>query len=110
MNDYSHDLLTNNYTIIGIPCTIQYNFTTTKLQPYFYAGVSVAYYKETSSFYSYGEPQDPQHFVVSMALGLGIQMRISSHFYIRAEEAANINGQYQMIFQNPAVGVAYQFQ
>ncbi len=109
LNDYNHDIYTNHYSIISIPFTIQYNFTTTRFQPYFYAGFSGAIYNESSSYYTYGEPQDPQHFVISMALGFGVQWMMNSHFYLRAEEAANINGQYQMIFQNPAVGVAYRF-
>ncbi len=109
MNDYGHDLLTNNYSIISIPCTIQYNFTTSRLQPYFYAGFSGSIYKETSSYGTYGEPQNPQHLVLSVAVGCGLQMLVGSRIYIRAEEAGNINGQYEMIFQNPAIGVAYRF-
>jgi hypothetical protein len=109
LNDYNHDVYTNNYSIISIPFTIQYNFTTSRFQPYFCAGFSGSIYNETSSYYTYGEPQNPQHFVVSMAFGFGVQMMMGSHIYIRAEEAGNINGQYQMIFQNPAIGVAYRF-
>jgi hypothetical protein len=109
LNDYSHDVYTNKYSIISIPCTIQYNLTTSRFQPYFDAGFSGSIYNETSSYGTYGEPQSPQHFVVSMAFGFGIQMMMGSHFYLRAEEAGSINGQYQMIFQNPAVGIAYRF-
>jgi hypothetical protein len=109
LNDYNHDVYTNHYSIISIPFTIQYNFTTSRFQPYFYTGFSGSIYNETSSYYTYGEPQNPQHFVVSIALGFGVQMMMGSRFYLRAEEAAYINGQYQMIFQNPAIGVAYRF-
>jgi len=99
----------NNYSIISVPITIQWNFTTSMVQPFFYAGLSGAIYNETSSYGTYGEPLNPQNFVVAMVLGLGIQAKVSSHLYIRAEEVCNFNGQYQMVFQNPAIGVAYRF-
>jgi hypothetical protein len=109
--DYGNELITitNNYNIISIPFTIQWNFTTSRLQPYFYAGLSASIYNETSDYGNYGEPSTPQPFVVAMVTGLGIQMRIGSQFYIRAEEVCNINGQYEMEFQNPAIGIAYRF-
>jgi hypothetical protein len=100
---------TDNYSIVSIPFTIQWNFTTSKVQPYFYAGISGAIYNVTSSYGSYGEPFGAQKFVVAMVLGLGIQAKVSSHLYIRAEEVCNFNGQYQMVFQNPAIGIAYRF-
>ncbi len=79
------------------------------VQPYFYAGISGAIYNVTSSYESYGLPFGAQKFVVAMVLGLGIQAKVNSHLYIRAEEVCNFNGQYQMVFQNPAIGVAYRF-
>jgi hypothetical protein len=100
---------TNNYSIISVPCTIQWNFTTSMIQPYFYAGLSGAIYNETSSYGTYGEPINPQTFVVAVVLGLGIQAKVGSHMYIRAEEVCNFNGQYLMVFQNPAIGIAYRF-
>lgn len=100
---------TNNYNILSIPFTIQWNFTTSGLQPYFYAGLSGSFYNESSNYGTYGLPLNPQTFVVAMVLGFGIQMRISSQFYIRAEEVCNFNGQYEMVFQNPAIGIAYRF-
>ncbi len=78
LNDYNHDVYTNKYSIISIPFTIQFNFTTSRFQPYFYAGLSGSIYNETSSYYTYGEPQNPQHFVVSVAMGCGIQMLVGS--------------------------------
>jgi hypothetical protein len=111
IRDYGNELvdITNSYSIISIPCTIQWNFTTSRVQPFFYAGLSGAIYNETSSFGTYGEPIDPQKFVLAMVLGAGVQVRIGSNLYIRAEEVCNFNGQYEMVFQNPAIGVAYKF-
>ena len=109
LNDYNHDVYTNNYSIISIPLTIQWNFTTTMVQPYFNAGLSAAIYHETSNYGTYGLPLGEQNFVVAMVMGLGIQAKVGPHIYIRAEEVCNFNSQYQMIFQNPAVGVAYKF-
>ncbi|HXB29846.1 MAG TPA: hypothetical protein VNW49_08510 [Puia sp.] len=100
---------TNNYNIVSIPFAIQWNFTTSRLQPYFYAGLSASIYNVTSSYGNFGKPYTPQPFVVAMVTGLGIQMKIGSRFYIRAEEVCNINGQYEMEFQNPAIGIAYRF-
>ncbi len=111
VRDGANNLLniTNKYSIVAIPFTIQWNFTTSRFQPFFYAGLSGGFYNETSSYGTYGEPLNPQTFVVAMVVGLGIQMRIGSQFYLRAEEVCNINSQYDMEWQNPAIGVAYRF-
>ena len=101
--------ITNKYSVISVPFTIQWNFTTSRLQPLFYAGLSGGFYNETSSYGTYGEPYTPQPFVVAMVVGFGLQMRIGSQFYIRAEEVCNINSQYDMEWQNPAIGIAYRF-
>ncbi len=109
LNDYSHDVYTNNYSIISVPCTIQWNFTTSRVQPFLNAGLSLGIYNETSTYYDYGLPINPQKLVLAIVMGAGIQVRVGSRFYIRGEEVYNFNQQYNMAFENPAIGVAYRF-
>ncbi len=94
--------LTTTDMIYSIPLTFQYNFTTTRIQPYFYVGFSGLYVVETNTSLT-GELPPPSHFTGSAVAGIGIEARIASGLYIRAD------WRYEYILQNPAIGISYHF-
>jgi hypothetical protein len=99
---YPYKLLTH-YQIFSVPVTFQYNFTTSRIQPYFYAGLSGDYISKTTNTRNYSIPANDHEFGLSLVAGIGIQARIVSQLFIRAD------WRYEVILQYPAIGVAYQF-
>jgi hypothetical protein len=96
--------ITNHYSTISLPLTIQYNFTASIIQPYIYAGFSASVYNETTDYPGYGlETTFPQNFLLGLVAGLGVQVRVASKLFIRADWA------YNLVLQNPAIGIAYRF-
>ncbi len=103
-NDYFflYDL-TTRYQIFSVPVTFQYNFTTSRVQPYFYAGMSAAYTSRSTNTQNYRIPASDHDFGLALVAGVGVQMRTISQLFIRAD------WRYEVVLQYPAVGIAYQF-
>ena len=99
---YLYDLNTH-YQIFSVPVTFQYNFTTSRVQPYFYAGISPAYTSKSNNTRNYSIPATDHEFGLSLVAGLGIQVRMVSKLFLRAD------WRYEVVLQYPAVGVAWQF-
>jgi outer membrane protein W len=99
---FLYDLLTH-YQIFSVPVTFQYNFTTSRVQPYFYAGLSGAYTAKTTNSQNNMIPLSDHEFGLSLVAGLGIQMRLVSQLFFRAD------WRYEVILQYPVIGIAYQF-
>lgn len=99
---FLYDLLTH-YQIFSVPVTFQYNFTTSRVQPYFYAGISPAYTSRSNNTRNYSIPASDHEFGLSVVAGVGVQVRTLSHLFIRAD------WRYEVVLQYPAVGLAYQF-
>ncbi len=97
-----YTLSTHNH-VYSIPVTFQYNFTSGIVQPYFYAGVSGAYSTKTANSYTTGIPSSSNQFGVALVLGIGIEARVISQLYIKAD------WRYEVLMQYPAIGVAYRF-
>jgi opacity protein-like surface antigen len=95
--------LTSHYQIYSIPITCQYNFTNTQVQPYFYAGISAAYLNKTTNSYTFNIPRASTNFGVSLVAGIGIEAKVVSRLFIKAD------WRYEVIMQYPAIGLAYQF-
>jgi outer membrane protein W len=89
--------------VYSIPVTFQYNFTSGIVQPYFYAGISGAYSTKTANSYTTGIPSSSNQFGVALVLGIGIEAKIVSKIYIKAD------WRYEVLMQYPAIGVAYRF-
>jgi outer membrane protein W len=99
---FLYDLLTH-YQIFSVPVTFQYNFTTSRIQPYFYAGISPAYTSRSTNTRNYNIPASDHDFGLAVVAGVGVQVRMLSQLFIRAD------WRYEVVLQYPAVGIAYQF-
>jgi outer membrane protein W len=99
---FLYDLITR-YQIFSIPVTFQYNFTTSRVQPYFYAGISPAYISRSTNTRNYNIPASDHDFGLTMVAGAGVQVRMFSQFFLRAD------WWYEVVLQHPAIGIAYQF-
>jgi hypothetical protein len=99
---YSYKLITR-YQIYSLPVTIEYNFTTSRIQPYFYTGISAAYSSKTNNSQSYNIPTSDHAFGLALVGGVGIQAMILPRLFVRAD------WRYEVILQHPVIGIAYQF-
>ena len=99
---FLYDLVTR-YQIFSVPVTFQYNFTTSRVQPYFYAGMSPAYTSRSTNTRNYNIPASDHDFGLTLIAGAGVQVRMFSQLFIRAD------WRYEVVLQYPAVGLAYQF-
>jgi hypothetical protein len=103
-NDYySKYTLTTQNQIFSVPVTFQYNFTTSLIQPYFYAGISAAYLSKKADSQNSNIPASDTRFGMALVAGIGIQAKVGSHLLIRTD------WRYEVILQYPAIGIAYQF-
>jgi hypothetical protein len=102
--DYSNHSygLTTTDMIYSIPLTFQYNFTTSRVQPYFYGGFSGAFFNETNTSRT-GQVPTGQNFGLAAVAGIGIEARIASRLFIKAD------WRYELILQSPAIGISYHF-
>jgi hypothetical protein len=100
---YSLYTLVTHNQVYSVPVTFQYNFTSTLVQPYFYAGISAAYSTKTANSFTTGIPSSSNKFGVALVVGIGIEVKIASKFYAKAD------WRYEVIMQYPAIGLAYQF-
>ena len=103
LNLFNRDVYTKEY-IMSIPLSFQYNFTTSRIQPFVNVGISGAYIDvqpdQTLGFYS---PKEDKGAGFSLIAGIGIEARIVSGLYVRAE------WRYEFILQFPAIGISYHF-
>jgi outer membrane protein W len=97
-----YTLATHNQ-VYSIPVTFQYNFTTGIVQPYFYAGISGAYSTKTANSFTTGIPSSSNQFGVALVIGIGIEARVISKLYFKAD------WRYEVLMQYPAIGLAYKF-
>jgi len=101
ISNHFYNLITRNI-IYSVPVTFQYNFTTTRVQPYIYGGFSGAYLVASNDNQIGETPPSPQ-FQAAGVLGMGIQAMIFSKLFIR------LDWRYEIILQNPAIGILYRF-
>jgi hypothetical protein len=99
----NRDVYTKAY-IFSIPLTFQYNFTTSRIQPYIYVGFSGTYIdrqpEQTLGYYS---PHPEKSGGFSLVAGIGIEARIVSGLYIKAD------WRYELVLQLPVIGLSYHF-
>ncbi len=104
LNNYNQVYtLVTKYSIVSIPVTFQYNFTDSRVQPYLYGGFSFAIINNTSNSRSYWIPATRNYSGFYPVAGLGIQARVATGLYIKAD------WKYEVILQSPAIGVSYRF-
>jgi outer membrane protein W len=99
---FLYDLLTH-YQIFSVPVTFQYNFTTRRIQPYFYLGISAAYTTRSTNTRNFSIPASDHDFGLAPIAGAGIQIRTVSQLFIRAD------WRYEVVLQYPSIGLSYQF-
>lgn len=92
-----------NNRIFSVPVTVQYNFTTTRVQPYFYGGFSAAYITVSNEDQGNYANSSSSNFSFEMVAGMGIQVKIVSGLYVK------VDWRYEYIIQYPAIGIGYQF-
>jgi hypothetical protein len=99
----TRDVYTKAY-IFSIPLTFQYNFTTSRIQPYIYVGFSGTYIdKQPEQTLGYYSPHPEKSSGFSLVAGIGIEARVVSGLYIKAD------WRYDLFLQLPVVGVSYHF-
>jgi hypothetical protein len=108
MMAYSKSLNSNYqyYTkeqITSIPFTVQYNVTQGRVQPYFYLGFSYAHITKDNLGSGYWVQPNENYYGFCLVGGLGIEAKIVSGLYIKAD------WRYELFMQYPAVGVSYHF-
>jgi len=89
--------------VISIPLTIQYNFMLTRIQPYLYLGFSGAYVTKDALASGFWVTPNDKGFGAYPLAGLGIEARVVSGLFIRAD------WRYESILQYPAIGLSYHF-
>jgi hypothetical protein len=92
------------YEVASIPLTLQYNLTTGRVRPYFYAGLSATYYKELEKGRQLNEHGYQGDYGIGFVAGLGVEVRVLNRLYVKADY------RYEMVLQLPAVGICYQFK
>lgn len=100
------DVPYDDYTlekILSFPLTVQYNFTTSRVQPYFYLGFSGAFVNTKPAPNGYYTPPPDQYFGFALVCGIGIEARIVSGLFVKAD------WRYELILQYPAIGLLYHF-
>jgi outer membrane protein W len=97
-DNYELYTLTTHNQVYSIPVTFQYNFTTGIVQPYFYAGISGAYSTQTANSFTTGIPSSDNQFGAAFVFGIGIEARVVSRLYIKAD------WRYEVLMQYPAIG------
>gem|GEM_PF-583627 len=102
-NNYSRYKLSTHYNIISVPVTIQYNFLNGTVQPYFYAGASLAYTISNTNSFTYSIPSHEVKSGLAAVVGVGLQVGIASKLLIRAD------WRYEVVLQYPAIGIAFRF-
>ena len=104
INNYNQPYtLVTHYSIVSVPLTFQYNFTDSRVQPYLYGGFSFAFINNTSNSKSYWIPASRSYSGFYPVAGLGIQARVATGLYIKAD------WRYEVILQSPAIGISYRF-
>ena len=97
------DVYTREY-IYSIPVTFQYNFTTSRIQPYLYLGFSGAYQNtQPDSTLGYYSPKPQKGAGFSLIAGVGVEARLIYGLYLRAD------WRYEYILQLPVIGISYHF-
>ena len=89
--------------ITSIPFTVQYNVTQTRIQPYFYLGFSYAYIIKDNLATGYWVQPDEKYYGFAIVAGLGIEARVLSGLYVKAD------WRYELFMQYPAIGLSYHF-
>jgi hypothetical protein len=102
INNYDQPYtLVTHYSMVSIPLTFQYNFTSSMVQPYIYGGFSFAFVNNTSN--SQTTPVRRSYSGFYPVAGLGIQAKVATGLYIKAD------WRYEVILQSPAIGISYRF-
>jgi hypothetical protein len=97
---YTLSMKNNMYSI---PVTFQYNFTTTLIQPYCYAGLSGIYSMKNGQSYTSAIPSTLNQSGLALVFGLGLEASIISKLYFR------VDWRYEFQMQYPNIGLEYRF-
>lgn len=93
-----------NSLIVQAPAFVQYNFTTGAIQPYFYAGGSVAYIQQYEvTNYLTGSVEKRGSVGGTLLIGTGIEARVTPRFWVKADY------HYDLFFHLPVLGLMYKF-
>lgn len=95
---------TDQFTHIGIPITIQYNFLSGIIRPYVNAGLYLVYEKQNEINDFYNILVKPTSFTPTYILGAGVECPLTSNFMIKADYS------YDLFSHYPTVGIAYFFK
>jgi len=99
---YSIYKINTTDALLSVPFTLQYNFTSGRIQPYLGVGFSVGVMKETNSDYK-GQTKYSK-FRLSGVGEIGIEARLISQLFIKAA------WRYEGYFEYPVLGIAYKFR
>jgi hypothetical protein len=89
--------------IVSFPFTVQYNLTQTRIQPYLYLGCSGTYSTVNNLSSGFWVKPNEKGYSGTMVAGVGIEARIISGLFVRAD------WRYEAILEYPAIGLSYHF-
>ena len=89
--------------IYSVPVTLQYNFLTWKIQPYFGAGFSITNLSETKESGYLIVPVNHNGWDFAFVAELGAEGYITRNLFIKAA------WRYELLLQYPAIGVGWKF-
>jgi len=88
--------------LLSVPATVQYSFSSGRIQPYLGFGFSVGVLKETASDFS-GQRVNT-NFKFSGVFELGIEAKLINQLFIKAA------WRYESFLQCPVIGIAYKLK
>lgn len=101
---YPHRLYVHQ-RLFSVPVTVQWIFSTGRVQPFFYGGLGFAGYREHRTerqFDNYNADED-LHYKGTVILGAGIDARLVAQLYLRVE------GRIEGYIHYPTAGLSYRF-
>ncbi|HTS44248.1 MAG TPA: hypothetical protein VMH01_07610 [Puia sp.] len=99
-----YDHFIETHQIYCVPLTLQYNILTGRVQPFIYAGVSVAYLKETAEDALVNDSGFQHNYGFAFIVGAGLEVYIVKGLAFRAD------WRYELLTQFPSIGLSYRFK
>ena len=101
---YPYNHFIETHQIYSVPLTLQFNIITGRVQPFIYAGVSVAYLKETAGGAVLNDSGFENNYGFAFIVGAGLEVYIVKGLAFRAD------WRYELLTQFPSIGLSYRFK
>ena len=98
---YKYDHITKLQTLSG---SFLYDFTTTRIRPYFEGGIGLTFSQEQDPLNHGGKTGYENDFGATLLTAIGIEVYVTKNLAIKAD------WRYEVFFHNPTIGIAYFFK